>query len=510
MSEEISNNKRIAKNTIYLYFRMILVMFVGLYTSRVVLNTLGVTDYGVYNVTGGVIGMLGYVNTLLSGSTSRFLTIDLARGDIGELKRTFSLSNTLCIVAALLILLLGETLGVWFLESYVNIESTRMDAAFCVYHCCLLSTVLSVLQTPYAASIISHEKMSIYAYMSILDATLKLLIVYLLVVVQYDKLKLYAYLLLSVNIINFALYRIYCLCKFPETNNKLYFEWNKCKVMISYSGWNMILIFANMLNNYGFNIILNIYFGTVVNAARGLALQISHITNQLYSNFQMASRPQIIKYYAQGNIKEMTKLICNTSKFSGCLILLVIIPIWFNIDGLLYLWLNQIPPYTAWFIRLLLLQSLFAAIDYPIGIGIQAVGRMKLPNLTSALVYLSIFPVVLFALHCGCGPISCYIISIVSTPIVLYVDMWILKKYTGFERSYYVKTVLWPLFIIIIISVIIPYFISKYNNASGFFITCLNTVLSFLYVAIICFVIGVPHKVKSSMYYKLKNYSYGK
>ena len=430
MSVESENNKRIAKNTIYLYIRMILVMAVSLYTSRAVLKILGVSDYGVYNVLGGIIGMLGYVNNVLAGSTSRFLTIDLGRGNREALKKTFSMSNSLCLLSVLIFLLLGETIGLWFINNELNIDSSRMAAANWVYQCALISSALTVLQTPYTASVIAHEKMSVYAYMSIFDIFMKLLIVYALLFFDIDKLILYSILLVVVNILNIVIYRFYCYKNFQETNINLYFEKKKFVEMFSYSGWNMIIIFANMLNNFGLDILLNKFFGVVVNAARGLALQINSVVSRFYTNFQTASLPQITKYYSTGNIKEMSNLINNTSKLSAYLILCLIIPIWFNIEGLLSIWLVEVPEYTNWFARIIMLSTFCSAVDRPVGIGIQAVGKMKLPNLTVSLLYISIFPIGYIMMKLGAGPITSYIVYVSIAPIILLVDLLILRHYT--------------------------------------------------------------------------------
>ena len=258
MSVEQENNKRIAKNTFYLYIRMFITMLVGLYTSRIVLDNLGVPDYGVYNVMGGIIGMLVYVNQLLSGGTSRFLTIDLGRNDATSLKQTFSISNTLALSSCFIILVLGETVGLWFMNTHLNIDPMRMSAANWVYQCALVSCLLTVLQNPFTASIIAHEKMGVYAYMSIIDVAMKLVIAFMLSWSDFDKLKLFAFLIFIANLINTIICISVSLVKFEESNLKVAYSHQKFKEMMSYSGWNMIGGFANVLNNYGLNILLNI------------------------------------------------------------------------------------------------------------------------------------------------------------------------------------------------------------------------------------------------------------
>lgn len=332
MPTTIDNNKRIAKNTIYLYLRMLLTMSVGIYTSRIVLKTLGVSDFGVYNVMGGVIGMLGYVNTLLAGGTSRFLTIGLGEGNPAKLKLTFSTTFVLTMLTAGLVIVLGETIGLWFVNNYLNIAENRMEAANWVYQCALISSALTITQSPFTASVISHEKMSIYAYMSILDALMKLGIVYMLLAFDFDKLKLYAFLMLVVNFIDIVIYRTYCIRKFAECAFSLKFDTDTFKKMFNFSGWNMLGSLSAVLMNQGVSIILNIFFGTVINAAKGVSNQVNNIVQQLYSNFQLAARPQIMKYYAQRQYDEMFKLMTNASKYCAFLLLCIIVPLLINIS----------------------------------------------------------------------------------------------------------------------------------------------------------------------------------
>ena len=353
MSNYSNNNKRLAKNTVYLYLRMILTMAIGLYTSRVVLKTLGVSDYGVYNVTGGLITMLTYVNTILAGGTSRFLTIALGKNNPKELKKTFSTTITLAMASALLVLLLGETFGLWFVNTQLNIDPMRMEAANWVYQCALLSAALTITQSPFSASIISHERMDVYAYMSIFDVTMKLLIVYALVMFDFDKLKLYALLMLGVNFLNILIYRTYCIRKFKECTMHFSFDVQLFKSMFSYSSWNMIGMFSVFLIDQGLNMVVR----------------------QLYSSFQTPCRPQIMKYYAAGEIKEMQGLMCNNSKYCSFLLLCVIIPLSVNIKGLLGIWLVEVPEYTVGFVRFIFAVSLINAMIEPLLMGIHAVGR---------------------------------------------------------------------------------------------------------------------------------------
>ena len=499
MSQESDNNKRIAKNTVFLYIRMFLTMLVSLYTSRVVLNVLGVSDYGIYNVMGGVIVMLAYVNNLLSGGTSRFLTMDLGRGDEEELKRTFKLSNSLGFAAATAVLLLGETVGLWFMNTQLNIDPVRMDAANWVYQCALASCCLAAIQTPYTASIIAHEKMNIYAYMSIFDVVMKLGIVFLISWVKFDKLKLYALLMLILNLLATVVYFIVCRIKFHECRFGFSFSGKKFKEMMTYSGWNMVTAFSAVLNSYGINILLNIFFGTIVNGARGIASQVGHVVQQFYSNFQTASRPQIMKYYAQDNVEGMSRLICNTSKFSAFLLICLSIPIIFNIDGLLQIWLGQNPEYAAWFIRISLMQMIVQCVHYPIGMGLHAIGKMKVPNLVSGFFYLIVFPFTWVAFKIGAGPILGFCVCLVFTPFALVADLLIIRKYCGFSIRTFIRSVIVPIILIAGLGALISFFCFCFITNNTIIRTLVSSAISAILVSATIFLVGLSKSMRQKI-----------
>ena len=478
---------------------MFVIMAVSLYTTRVILKVLGASDYGVFDVMGGVIGLLGYVNTLLAGGTSRFLTIDLGHGDMKELKNTFAMCNTLALTASIIIVILGETIGLWFMENELNINPQRMDAAVWVYQCALFSSVFSVLSSPYMASIIAHENMSIYAYMSIIEAFLKLAIVFLLFLFDIDKLKLYAVLLFLTHFVVFLLYVAYSLKQFEECSIKCRYNKKKITEMLTFSGWNMIGAFAYLLNNYGISILLNIFFGTVVNAARGIAMQINMVIQKFYTNFQTAARPQIVKYYAQNDILGMSNLITNTSKYSGFLLLCLIVPIVAGLRGLLTLWLGEFPEETAAFVICILIQSLLIAIDLPIGQGIMAVGKMKLPNITTAFLNLSVFPLTYIAFKIGANPATGYIIYILSSPFTLFVDLWILKKYIGFDRALFLRRALLPVIFLSIAGLVPALIISHVLIYESWGANILIALCSFLWMAILVFFFGLSKTLRNKM-----------
>lgn len=467
MSVYLDNNKRIAKNTIYLCLRMLVVLLIGLYTSRVVLNTLGVSDYGLHNVVGGFVSLFAFLNGLLSQGTSRFLTINLGKDDKSELKKVFSVCLTIHGILALIVFVFGETIGLWFLNSKMNIDPGRLNAANWVYQFSLFNLFFNILQVPYSASVISHERMSVFAYMSFVDVFLKLAIVYLLVIFDFDKLILFSVLMFFANCINILIYRLYCAFHFEECVFRFGYDRQLFKDISSYVGWNVIGAFAFTLNGQGINLLLNIFFGTIVNAARGIAITVCNLVNQFVNNFQSAVSPQVYKYYANGEISHMNQLICNNSKYSAFLVILISLPVLFETNYLIYLWLGQVPDYVVPFIRLTLLQILIQAMDFPIGGGIHAYGKMKLPNITSSIVYLSIFPVGYFFLKLGASPVILYWVIIFFYPIAWGVDLWILNKYSEFPIYRYFLKVVIPVIRVLLLSSLLPFFLYMFMSPGG-------------------------------------------
>lgn len=498
------NNKRIAKNTIFLYFRMLVTIAIGFYTSRVVLQVLGVSDYGVFNVMGGIIGMLGYVNLLLAGGTSRFLTIALGEGNFEKLKLTFSTTFVLTIITALLVLLLGETIGLWFVNNYLNIELDRMDAANWVYQSVLFSSVLTIMQSPFTASILSHERMGIYAYMSILDAVLKLLIVYFLVVFDYDKLKLYAVLLFIIQTIDIVIYRVYCIRNFEECKPSFIFSKYYFREMFSYSAWGMVGSMSALLMTQGLNILINIFFGTIVNSARGIAAQVSNIVQQLYSNFQMAGRPQIMKYYASGEMENMYNLMCNNGKYCAFLLMCVIIPLFVHVKGLLDIWLVEVPEYTMWFVRWTLIYIFFRSIDEPLTTAIHAVGKLKIASMTTCVLNLLIFPISWAIYYYGGNPVWGAILTALFVPLCTICNFIMLKYFINFPFMLYVKRVIIPVITLLLLCMIIPVLFQIYVDDT-IILTILKSLLSAISVCVIIFYAGLDRSTREKMLALAKN-----
>lgn len=503
MSGISANDKRIAKNTLYLYLRMLVTLAIGLLTGRVTVNALGIHDYGLMNVVGGVMGFLGYFSSLLSQGTSRFLTVGLGKGDMKQLRNIFSACATIHIVLAAVTLLLGETVGLWFVNYKLVIAPDRMFAANYIYQLTLFSCFLGVTQTPYLASITSHEKMSTFAFMSILDVAFKLAIVVLLLYVDTDKLIMYSTFYFCVSLFMFFMYRIYCLRKFDECNMHLRWDSKLYKEIWNYVGWNSIGTFAFMANSQGITILLNLFFSMVVNAARGIATTVSSQVSGFVMNFQMASSPQIYKLYAKGEYAQMNRLVCNTAKYSSYLLILIGLPVFIKTEILIKLWLGNIPEYVIPFIRITLIELFFRAVDFPIGNGIHAFGKMKLPNITSSIAYLSVLPLTYVFLRLGATPIVAYVVACVSYPLAMACDLWILNKYSGFGIKHYLLHVPLKSILIILLSAVPPTLVAK-SLSDGWLNLISTSAVSVCVSATLILYIGLDAEMRGKVVRKVK------
>lgn len=377
MSSIAENNKRIAKNTLLLYVRMLFTIIVGLYTSRVVLNTLGVNDYGIYNVVGGIVAMLAFLNSAMTAASQRFISFELGTKNYQRLKEVFSTSVTIHLIIAGIIFIISETIGLWFLNTHMNISSDRMEAANWVYQCSILTFMVTVISVPYNACIVAHERMKAFAYISIIEVGLKLIIVYLLLVFSTDKLITYAILIFSVSVIIRVIYGIYCKRNFEECIYRFSVKRALWKQMLSFVGWGMLANFGVSLRLQGANILLNIFFNPAVNAARGIAMQVNGIVINFSNNFLMALNPQITKEYANGNIDRTITLIYAGSRYSFYLLSIISLPMIVSIDYLLKLWLGIVPEYTNIFLKLTIVAALIDTMTYPMVTATYATGVLR-------------------------------------------------------------------------------------------------------------------------------------
>ncbi|WP_287443564.1 lipopolysaccharide biosynthesis protein [Algoriella sp.] len=436
----------------FLYVRMFLIMGITLYTSRIVLRELGVSDYGIYNLVGGFVAMLGFFNAAMSSATQRYLSFDIGKGDHVQLKKTFSTTLSIHIIIAAIGLLLAETIGLWYVNNKLNFPEDRMYAVNVVYQFSVFTFLLSIIQVPYNALIIARERMKIYAYVSILEAILKLLIVFFLVYFGSDKLITYAILTFCVTLLINVIYQVYCRREFQESKYHFHYDKQYFGELISYSGWNLFGNIAAIAKGQGVNIVLNLFFGTVVNAAYGITNQVLSAVNMFVSNFQLALNPQIIKSYSQGNIEQSQYLISQGSKFSFYLMLIIVSPIVLNVDFILETWLVNPPEHMTIFVQLCLLNILIDCLSGTLMTGAQATGKIKWYQIVvGTLVFLNL-PISYLVLKLGYKPYSVYGVSIFISLITLQFRLYFLNNVMSFNIIKYFKEVILRVIILSIIT----------------------------------------------------------
>lgn len=475
---------------------MILIMGISLYTSRIVLNTLGVKDYGTFNVVGGVVTMFGFFNGAMASATQRFLSYEIGRKDYIQLRKTFNATQIIHIGIALIIFSFAEIVGLWFVNNQLNLPDGRMEAARWVYHFSVLSFMVSIIQVPYNAVILARERMSVYAYVSILEVLLKLLIVFMLTWIAFDKLKLYGILLLVVSVVIAVVYRIYVLKHFAEARFKFIKDKTLYKTLISYSGWNLFGGIAMVAKNQGISIILNIFFGTVVNAAQGIANQVYGAINSFVANFQMASNPQIVKSYAATDNEYMTNLIIRTSKFSFYLLFILTLPVLLEIDFILKLWLKIVPKYTSIFTILILINAWVDSISGPLITAVQATGKIKTYQIFVGIIFMLNLPVSYLLFKMGFSPVSTFIVNVCVTSIAFVFRIFFTKmQIQDFPVSRFLKEVIIRNIPVILLSALIPWII-KSNMHSGIIRLMLVTIVSLIASLIVVYLIGLINNEK--------------
>lgn len=485
-------------------------MLVSLYTSRVILNILGVEDFGIYNVVGGIATMLSFFNGAMSTATQRFLSYDIGKGDFLQLRNTFNAAHLIHIGIALLIFVLGETIGLWFVKSYLVIPAERMDAAIWVYHFAVFSFMITIIQVPYNAAIIARERMNMYAYISILEVTLKLLIVFLLTWISFDKLKLYAILHFLVVFFILAIYKIYTRNNFKETQFIFVKDRNLYKTLISFSGWSLFSNIAFVAKGQMIGVILNIFFGPVVNAAQGIANQLQGGLNNFSSNFQIAVNPQIIKSYASYDRKYMTSLIVTSAKFSFYLLLLLSLPIIVEMNQVLKLWLKTVPEYTGTFAVLLLIAVLIDSMSRSLRTAIQATGRIKIYESVIGILSILTLPISYLLLKLGFNAEIVFYVNIFIAIMDLFLRLFNAHKLVDFPISLFVNKVIIKNIIITLICFSLPLIIKNSIDESilRLFIVL---VVSLIWSSLTIYVFGLNRPEKVILYkgiskiFKFKN-----
>lgn len=497
------NNKQIAKNAIFLYFRMTVVMIVSIYMSRIVLSQLGETDYGIYNVVGGVVGMIMSFNSALAFGTQRFVSYYTGKGDASLLTKVFSSAFYIHCALALLIAVILESLGYWFVNNILNIPSDRLFAANVVLHISVITSFIAILQVPFSAFIIAHERMNIYAYVALVDAGLRLFIAFSLSLVSIDKLMFYATLLAVAQVLQAFVYYSYCKRNFEECTIIIHKEIWLYKDILRYSGWNLFGTVGFMVSDQGVNMLLNIFFGPAVNAARAIALQVKSAVSQFITNLQTAFNPQLVKLYAEGDKKSMLILLYDNIKYSLLLMWLILLPLYFELDFILNVWLVEVPAYTLLFGRITLVKLFLVCLEQPFITANGATGDNKKFTTISALFLISTLPVSYLFLNSYNNPSLVFIIDVVVYALMLIWKMVYLRNQIGLSIKVLFERSVAPILVMAFVSVPVVILTSLIdNNIIQFLSTCfvsviVNTICAWSFV--------LPKNIKEQIIGRIKS-----
>ncbi|KJD34627.1 hypothetical protein PK35_02285 [Tamlana nanhaiensis] len=477
------DNKRIAKNTMLLYIRMFFTMGVGFFTSRIVLDALGFVDYGIYNVVGGIVSTLAFINGSMAGATQRWITIALGKGNLSFLKKVFSIGLTAQLIIGVLIFIGLETVGLWYLYNYAVIPEERMNASFWVFQISVITATLGILNVPFTGAIMAHEKMGAFAAFSIIDVVMKLVICYALYVTNKDKLIVYSILLLITYLINFIIKQIYCFKKFEEARFKLGWDKEILKQMWSLAFWSMSGNLAYLGYTQGITLLINLFFGPTMNAAASIANQAGNIINQFSGNFQTAMNPQITKNYARENYIDMHNLVFRSAKFSYFLMLIFVVPLFFEANILLSIWLKEVPEHSVHFLRLGLFISMFMAVRNPLIVSAQANGDLKKYQFVVIPILLLVTPVSYVILKLGGIPETTSYVMLVVIIIAVFASAYMLRDMVKLNFKQFVNQVIFKITIVTFVAFILPtiVFVFMEEGFKRFFVLGVISALSCVY-----------------------------
>lgn len=433
-TEQNLDKRRIAKNTLLLYARMFLMILIGLYTSRVILKALGISDYGVYNVVGGMVSMFAFLNSAMVAASQRFISYELGCGDKERLNLVFCTSINIHAIIAVVIFILAETIGLWFVNTQLVIDPDRMVAANWVYQFSVLTFMVTVVSVPYNSCIVAHEHMKAFAYIGIVDACLRLGAVFLLLAFPYDKLIFYAFGVLAVSVVVRIFYGFYCKRNFEECTYRFIVDRRLLKRMFSFAGWSVLGNLGFSFKDQGSNIILNLFYGTSINAARGIAMQVSGLVSTFSSNFSMALFPQITKQYASGNVESCLSLVYSGARYTFYLLALVSIPFLINVDYVLKLWLGTVPEYTSIFLIISMVVSILYTVTGTVTTALQAAGEIKWFQIGICVIMLSELPIGYIFLLYGYPPYYALYPGILTGIVAIFFRIFALKSYYKKEK----------------------------------------------------------------------------
>jgi O-antigen/teichoic acid export membrane protein len=484
---------------------MIVTVAIGLYTSRVILQALGVENYGIYGVIGGVVSIFATINSSMSVSTSRFISFELGNNDIKELVSTYNQAVIIHLIIACIVFIITECVGLWFIYNKLVIPPERMNAALWVFHCSLLVCILNILSTPNIALVISHEKMSTFAYITVMDCFLRLFVALVLLHYYKDRLILYAILLLLIQVIDRSIYLIYCRRKFPEAKSTLILHGKKFKKMLSFACWNFMGNLALISISQGVNILLNIFFGPAVNAARSLADQVSNQLVAFGNNIRMAINPQITKSYATGDLEYMHNLIIYSSKSFFFMLLCGILPFFCVTELLLKLWLVEVPEYTTLFVKLTLIYILLDSFANPIIIATHATGDIRKFQIVEGCLMLLTLPFAYILLKMGFPPFMVYAAQIVVALISQIGRLSVALPKIKFEVRKYFTRILFPILLVVLISILPVLAINFYKNTVNYtYVSCIQGCISFFVVIVTIYWVGLNRKERSYLFSIIK------
>jgi O-antigen/teichoic acid export membrane protein len=484
-----SNNKRIAKNTLLLYFRMLFLMLISLYTSRVILNALGVEDYGIYNVVGGIVTMFSLLSGTLSASITRFITYELGAGDGKKLKKIFSCSVTIQIILSIILIILAETVGLWFLNEKIVIPESRMTAANWCYHLSVVTFVINLICIPYNATIIAHEKMTAFAYISILEGFGKLLVAWCIEINPIDRLVFFSFMVAVIAWMVQILYTIYCKHNFEECTYRFIYDKELLKQMFGFAGWNFIGATSGVLRTHGISILINLFFGPSMNAARAIGTKVEASISGFVQNFMTAINPQITKYYANRQFDKMFGLIFKGARFSYYILLFLSLPILFNTHFILVAWLKLVPEHTVLFVQLTLMLAMSDCVSHPLITAMLATGNIRKYQIVVGGLQLMNLPIAYLCLYFGAIPESVMIVAIVISQCALAARLYMLHKMIAIDILYFFKHVYANIFLVTCLSVIIPWAV-KANTEESFNTFMIITSLCFLCTLIVELFVG--------------------
>lgn len=502
------NNNRIAINSIFLYVRMFITMGISLFTSRVVLRTLGADDFGLYNVVGGIIVIVSFLNSALSGATRRFITYELGKEEKSDVSAVYSTSLIVHGVISIFLFLMCESIGLWFLQNYLTIPLGRMDAAFSVYQFSLFSAIVVLVNIPHYSLLIAYERLGAFASISIIEALLKLVLVYLIQFIKMDKLVVYASVIFFLSLATQLSYFLYVKLKISNVCFSLKVQKEVFHKMLNFTSWNLFGNLSHVGYTQGVNVLLNVFFGTTVNASRAISLQVQGAVDAFVTNFQMAVNPQITKSCAQKDYKTFHNLIFQSSKLSFFLLLCIVVPIFFNVDYILSIWLHTVPPYTSDFVRIFLWISLVNCIEKPLLVGITSTGDIKYHHLVVSGLLFLILPISYLSLRIYSNPVLPFLIHLLVLLLVQSVRIYMSRLLLKMSAKLYFSNVIFPVLFVFFISFVICYLFNNSFNIPNLTVITLKMLGSCLICISVIYLFGLSKSERLYCKNKCSSISY--